>query len=148
MSAVIERAPISAARHWQVLGLALGAIFLALTLEVTPNRAGIAFKAFPDGTLPELCLTRQLFGAGCPVCGLTRSIVHFMHGRIGDSFAQHHLGWLIGLTLVAQVPYRLVAICRRNEAPLSENLGRHGALVLAGLFIVDWVLRVVIRLFA
>ena len=41
---------------------------------------------------PVVCPLRLLTGLPCPVCGMTRSFVYTLHGRLGDAFAAHAFG--------------------------------------------------------
>ncbi len=58
--------------------------------------------------VPELCYSRSWLGINCPACGITRSTIHLVHGRLAESWSMHRLGWLVLLVILAQVPYRLL----------------------------------------
>jgi hypothetical protein len=78
----------------------------------------------------------------CPGCGLTRSMIHLAHGNIHQSLADHRLGWLIALAILAQFPYRLVLLRSERAAFLSErNASRVGKLLIA-LLVLNWLLGV------
>lgn len=52
---------------------------------------------------PVVCPFRLATGQPCPLCGLTRSFVYTMHGRLDDAFAVHLLGPALVLLAVVWV---------------------------------------------
>ena len=92
-------------RHLPFLLAGVAVPVLAGLLEVVDGR-WIRFWFLPELVFPDVCLSRRWFDLGCPACGLTRSIVYLVHGRVAESLAVHRLGWLVFALIVAQVPYR------------------------------------------
>ena len=84
--------------------------------------------------LPAMCYSRSWFGIDCPACGLTRSVIFFVHGQFAQSWAAHRLGWLVLLVIVAQVPYRLLVPWKQRVT--QPRWSRYEALVWAGLGIL------------
>jgi hypothetical protein len=128
-------------RHWQMLAVALAVIVLAFACEVRSDQR-VEFRLLPGVPLPEACFSKRLFRVDCPGCGLTRSIVHLAHGRYAASFARHHVGWIFAFLIVAQIPYRLLAI-RRGRAPMGPGATRAFAITLIALLVGDWLFRMV-----
>lgn len=80
---------------------------LGLLLEVVHSGRSVAVSFWPAAQLPDLCFSRRFFNWECPGCGLTRSVVHLMHGRWHASWSSHRLGWLVFSFIVMQIPYRI-----------------------------------------
>jgi hypothetical protein len=93
---------------WLAIGCAVP--IAAMSLSVTKDGRHIALRHAPSFVIRETCISRTVFGLDCPACGLTRSIVYLVHGRLADSFAMHRLGWLVFALIAAQVPYRLACL--------------------------------------
>lgn len=66
--------------HFVLIALGLVAV---VRLMVSVGEHGRVFVA--GLTVPETCFAKIYFGADCPGCGLTRSMVHLAHGRFSDS---------------------------------------------------------------
>jgi len=90
-------APIAPSTAARTRGLmALGA--LAVAAAWPADRA-------EDG--PVVCPFRLVTGLPCPFCGLTRSFVYTLHGRLDDAFAVHLFGpALVVLAAVWAVTWR------------------------------------------
>lgn len=121
---------------WLLIGLAVP--LLAAVLVVDGER--VAFFFLPNAPLPAVCLSRGMLGLDCPACGLTRSVVHLVHGRPAESLAMHRLGWLALLLVAGQVPFRAWSLAAGRNGPRrarrAEGLLWAG---LAGLFILNWI---------
>jgi hypothetical protein len=121
-----------------MLVMAGAAVLLALVLRVRAD-GRVVFWGFPDYPLPPSCPTYALFGIKCPGCGLTRSVVELAHGHWASSWHFHHLGWLMALAILLQIPYRLVAL-RTGRPPLGIWLPEVFGYVLVFLLIANWLL--------
>ncbi len=113
---------------WLFVGFAVPAIAFAMSVH---NNDQVAFQGIESYQLPEVCLSRRFLGITCPGCGLTRSIIFLVHGNFAASYAIHHMGWLIFLMIIAQIPYRIwclwggrtkVVLGRTNEKILWGSL--------------------------
>lgn len=93
--------------HLAVLLICLTVPLLGALLEVVDSGQHVALSFWPRWQLPDVCLSRVWFHCECPGCGLTRSVVHLMHGRWEASFFSHRLGWFVFSLIVSQIPYRL-----------------------------------------
>ena len=136
-------------RHREVLGVALVVVVLSCLLEVGSDQR-VALGFLPDYPLPETCMSRRLFKIECPGCGLTRSFVHLAHGEWAASWNVHHVGWLLALVVVFQIPYRIFALatrhapsqsasCARQSAPLGTSVPKFVGTLLVVLLIVNWI---------
>jgi hypothetical protein len=67
-----------------------------------------------------LCWFRELVGVDCPFCGLTRSLVALLDGRVLDAFRFHPAGPLVALWLAATSAWLLGAAVRRRP-PLVDR---------------------------
>jgi hypothetical protein len=135
-------APCAAARrhHQTVLALALAVVGLSLILSTVDDRR-IAFAGLTRFPLPDICQSRIWLRLDCPGCGLTRSFVHFFHGRWSESLRTHRLGWLLAVCTALQIPYRLVALQTPNGLPLGKTFPRAIGYGLAALLVVNWLLK-------
>ncbi|MBN1851858.1 MAG: DUF2752 domain-containing protein [Pirellulales bacterium] len=88
-----------------LLVISLSILLLGLFLQVHDD-GQITFPFLPDVPLPTICLFRRLFSTDCLTCGLTRSIIHLMHGDMDQAWAAHRLGWLFWILIAGQIPYR------------------------------------------
>lgn len=92
-----------------MLVISLGVCLLSVLLEVRHDQRVYAF-GWSNWAAPETCFSRRLFGVSCPGCGLTRSLIDLAHGRWVQSWQHHRVGWLMGLAVLLQIPYRISAL--------------------------------------
>ncbi len=77
----------------------------------------------PGGTpLGGLCLVHAVFGARCPLCGMTRSYVALAHGQLAAAVRFHPAGPLLFAAMVVFVGAVLIVMIRRTR-PVSERRG-------------------------
>ncbi len=126
--------------HRIILALSLMVIGLSATLSTVEDR-GICLPGLPQFPFPEVCASRRWFQIDCPGCGMTRSFIHFFHGRWSESFRLHRLGWLLAIFTMLQIPYRLFALATPQGKPLGETFSKTvGGLLIAALFL-NWLLK-------
>ena len=128
-------------RHRQMLAMACGVLGLSLVLQVRSDDHA-AFCFLPDWPIPSSCPSQTIFGVDCPGCGLTRSFVLMAHGDWHRALSKHRVGWLLGLAVVWQIPYRLAALLGRNRQPLGTRLPKLFGLALIVALIGNWVLLI------
>ncbi len=124
--------------HLEMLILSAAAVVFAFVLEVRgADRVGFRGLRWP--LVPGTCPSRLLFHMSCPGCGLTRSIVLLASGDWRSSWRMHHLGWLVAIAILAQLPYRLM--CLRRERQVFGRLvpGILGYGLVALLF-ANWLM--------
>lgn len=126
--------------HWAVLGLSLAVIALAFCLN-TVNDRQVALPWLEPYPLPEICQSKRLLNLDCPGCGLTRSFIHFFHGRWESSLHMHRFGWLLAILTVLQIPYRLAALATPNGLPLGTIFPKALGYGLLALLAVNWLLK-------
>src|SRR5438477_406599 len=99
--------PATASRRWRYhlgwLLLALVVLTIALVCRVPEAAVTLPGVATP---LPEVCLSRRLFGLDCPGCGLTRCFVSLAHGEVSRAWRFNPAGLLWFAALLWQIPYR------------------------------------------
>lgn len=127
-------------RHRDVLLISLAVVALAFLLEVRTDQR-VFLRGFPELPLPEMCLSRSWLHVECPGCGLTRSFVYLAHGHWSESWHVHRFGWLLALTVAAQIPYRLVALRTGNAAPLGTTFPRIFGWTLIALLAINWLMK-------
>lgn len=127
-----------------------------LAWAATPLIILLAFAFVPTSmlqwpaTLGSHCLFVELFHLPCPGCGVTRSVLAFVHGDVAHAWLANPAGPVIVVALVTQsalsafVQFRIVAF----ELLLKEALW--GDAVVAGCLLAVWSVRVLlqIRLFS
>lgn len=127
--------------HWLVLALAVFVIAAAFCL-----RWGEGGRLRLPGTraaLPTTCASRLMFGVECPGCGLTRSFVALAAGDVAESYRYNRVGWIVALAVVAQVPYRLIALGRLKRGLAAGQGMAWMGLGLVAALVVNWLLRMV-----
>ncbi len=132
-------------RHRDILLISTAVLVLALLLEVRADQR-VFFRGHPEWPLPETCLSRSWLNFECPGCGLTRSFVHLAHGEWSESWRMHRIGWLLALTVAGQIPYRLVALCGGNPAPLGTAFPKFFGWTLLALLAVNWLMKLLASL--
>ncbi|MCA9137067.1 MAG: DUF2752 domain-containing protein [Planctomycetales bacterium] len=126
-------------RHWSVLLVSVAVIFLSICLE-TSNDGRVAVDGWSELRVPELCISRSWFGISCPGCGLTRSFIHLAHGRFADSLAVNRVGWILALTVVLQIPYRIYSLRQSPVGGLNSRWPSWVATALIAILIGNWLL--------
>ena len=122
--------------------IAVAAIVLAFALKVLPDQEHVALRGIPWAVLPGTCLSQDLFHHDCPGCGLTRSVIYFARLDWNSSWRLHHLGWLMALLIVAQLPYR--ALCLRyDRAILGRLIPKVVGYVVIALLFGNWLVSFV-----
>lgn len=132
-------------RHFPFMLIGVVVPILAMLLRVDEER--VAFRAAPSLPLPPTCVSQSLLGIDCPACGLTRSLVFLVEGRFFDSLARHRLGWLVFAVIVAQIPYRLWCLSRREPQFLRKKRAEYLFwLGLLGLLILNRIWDLIVGL--
>ena len=127
---------LSRKAHLTILILSLLATALPFALSIRAD-GRVAFRGPPQIVLPETCLSHTLFHVDCPLCGMTRSFVELSRGHWRSSLAYHRLGWLVALTLLAQLPYRAIALSMRRTLP--RPMGAVLATLLVIALLSNWL---------
>jgi hypothetical protein len=145
---VLETAPsadsLSAARrsrHRMMLATSCSVVVLAIVLHVRSDQR-VEFSWLPGLPMPETCWSRSVFGAKCPGCGLTRSLVLLAHGQWRESLAMHRLGTVMALAILAQFPYCAVGLVWKKDYPLGRTFAAVFAWGLIALLIGNWLFDV------
>lgn len=126
--------------HWFVLGLSIAVIVLSVALTTVDDRA-VALPGLANFPLPEVCQSRRWLNWDCPGCGLTRSFIHFFHGRWEASLRMHRLGWLLAMFTVVQIPYRLYALSTPHGLPLGKIFPQTLGYLLLAALLANWLLK-------
>ena len=130
--------PAARRHHSRMLFISAAVVLLSFALEVRPDQR-VALHGLAEYPLPHLCSSRAFWGFECPGCGLTRSFIHLAHGRWQAASDVHPLGWLVAAAVLAQFPYRLMALRHRSGRPLGQILPRTFGLALVCLLLAVWV---------
>lgn len=135
--------------HLWILALALTAVAGAFVLDLSPE--GAIYLTLPNLEwklqLPEMCMSRRIFGISCPGCGLTRSFVAMAHGEFVLAAQANPMGPVLFVLCWIQIPYRLL---RYLGCGLSvDDRGRSSRpadwiiwIILFG-FIFAWISRLI-----
>ena len=146
----IEMSPVNLiavkARRQYHRSMLLGAclvIAASLVFDVRSDQR-VILPWTPGLPLPVSCLSKTLLHVNCPGCGLTRSFIHLAHGRFAQSVALHRLGWLLALTVLLQLPYRIFALFGPRTDPLGRCFPHWFGIMLIVLLIVNWAVNLVL----
>jgi hypothetical protein len=115
-------------------------IALAFVGVATPLAVGW-FVPVAEG--PPLCTFRNLTGYDCPGCGLTRSVVGFLHGDVAGSLRAHPLGVAIFVAGMVLWGSALVAWARggRLISPVGAKTPTWAFVVFFALYLGVYALR-------
>lgn len=128
MSASDARPPSSAPRLGRIdrvftawwfgdaLLLGIAASVLLMAALITPSDDVLTLFG---REIPVVCTWRNLFGFGCPGCGLTRSFTFMAHGAFIEAFRMNLMGPVLFTVLASQVPWRLWRLIRRSRGERS-----------------------------
>ena len=86
-----------------VIALISAFILLAARMSVASAESVSVFGL----RAPGLCAFKLLTTWDCPGCGLTRSLIHALHGDFNKSYAMHIWGIPLMWILLFQIPYRI-----------------------------------------
>lgn len=128
------------APHLVVPGVLLAVVAVGWLLRpVPPGTSGLRLAGV---RLPEVCALHRATGVRCPGCGLTRSWVAAVHGKLGWSIGHHRLGWLLLLYLFLQAGRHAAHLVWRHGEATLERYGAHldrGVILLAVLLFLNWI---------
>jgi hypothetical protein len=125
-------------RHWEMLAISCVVVVCAFLFRVSDDGERVFVSGPWAVPLPPTCFSREALGIPCPGCGLTRSFVHLAHGHWRESWDSHHVGWLLALATVAQIPYRLCAVRCPDRPILPVRAAKAFGGVLITLLIANW----------
>jgi hypothetical protein len=125
-------------RNLVILCGAVVIIVAALAAEVDSD-GSVFVCGMPTLKLPVLCPCRRCLGVCCPACGLTRSLIHLLHGRPGESWSAHRFGGLVLAAIMLQLPYRAWRISRRSGPSHPSRAAEVALLLFTGALIVNWL---------
>lgn len=135
--------------HFVVLIICFCILVGALILRPTePGNSHIRLGRF---ALPDVCIFRGVTGLPCPGCGLVRSLVAATHGDVNLSLSYHRLGLLTLIYIFLQFVYRLGFIMIPNwwtRIVRYEKFLNLGIIVLAILFMLNWILTLSLIIFS
>jgi len=126
-----------------LIGLGLGGVLFLLYLgDVKTSPTGkIEGATLFGNTLPATCIYRNLFGTGCPGCGLTRAVILLLDGQADKASQLHPSAIWVTLWLAAQVLIRLVfgvlgsKVLSLWVADLTVSLGSMATAIYAPIII-------------
>jgi hypothetical protein len=124
--------------HWVILGLSIAVVLGGLLVDVNSD-GSIYLRGLPQFPFPVVCPLRRFFGISCPTCGMTRSIVFLVQGRLADSLAAHRLGWLIFALIVLQIPYRIWCLATQRIEPYRPRLIEMAIALFTLLLVLNWL---------
>ena len=96
--------------------------------------------------LPELCMSRRMFGLSCPGCGLTRSFISLVRGDVAAAWGYNPAGLLLFAIVAFQVPFRGLQLWRIRSGKPEVMLHRVGVAALVMVVVVligQWLVGVV-----
>ena len=98
----------------------------------------VEFRWLPGIPLPESCWSKAYFNIRCPGCGLTRSVVYLSQGDWRNSLAEHRIGFIMALAILAQFPYCGAGLYFKKDYPLGRRFASIFAYTLIALLIGNW----------
>ena len=130
-------------------GAPAGAVGALLALQLAA--AGLLGSAtresvfFAGRALDWGCAFRDRFGFACPNCGMTRSVLLSLHGRVGEALSVNPAGpvLVLGVALFSAAMFYLMLYERRHAGTAAAARVRRaitrGALAYAALLMAVWL---------
>ena len=117
-------------------------LLLVVAALVEPDRRG--FGTHQQFGLPP-CSVRVLFGIRCPTCGMTTAWACLVRGQVTDAFRANVGGAVLGMLAVVAVGWFLLCAWRGRWVGWVPNnvVVASGAVVIALITIVDWIIRLI-----
>jgi len=137
-----HRIPPDPQYHLVVLAICSGVIVLALLLSVREETQ--VLMPVLGAPLPELCMMKQMTGASCPGCGMTRCFISLAHGDVRAALHYNPAGLLLFSILAFQIPYRITQLVRLRRGSPELRMGIWPQIlfgILGILMVGQWVLR-------
>lgn len=95
-------------------------IYWILSLISLAGYAWIGFHLLGhDHTETTVCIFKNVTGWACPSCGITRSVLSLLHGRVGEALWINPLG-VVALLLLVLIPVWLIRDVVRNQQSLLK----------------------------
>ena len=96
--------------HLMFLLMAAAVIFCSFVMtsegQTTVRVPGVKFQ------MPEVCMSKRMWGVDCPGCGLTRSFISMSHGQFGRAFQFNPAGPIVYLFVLVQIPWHAYQMVR------------------------------------
>lgn len=115
---------------------------LAASLQIGENRR--VYLPFVGVPVPESCSFYRMFRVDCPGCGLTRTFIHMMHGRISDAWNLNPTGVFVFLFFASQIVLGACRFTFGERMAVVRNWSRWNNICLATLasaLLVQWTIR-------
>ena len=94
-------------------------------------------------SIPNFCISQNVFHLPCPGCGITRSLFSTSRGDVFLAWQYNPAGLVFFLFLLAQIPMRLVAITHGDLSKIISKISRIGSLFVILSLVLVWILRIV-----
>ena len=127
-------------RHWTMLSIALFICMAAIGLRIRGTEEVLVPGT--NSAFPTFCGSRALFGVECPGCGLTRSFIALAAGDLRRSYEFHHIGWLMALAVVAQIPYRTYCLRELKQRIVVRRWPQWFGYFLIVALIANWFAKI------
>ncbi len=117
--------------------LALCVFVIGASFVIAPAENGglrIPVPLIGNYELPAMCMSKIVFDAPCPGCGLTRSFVSLAHGECVTAFLLNPAGPLLFIICLIQIPYRYF---KYNQSPskLIKIIDAHSEKIAWGVLV-------------
>lgn len=89
--------------------------------------------------LPHTCLVKSVGGIPCPGCGVTRSIFAVLNGDPGQACKMNPAGPLLCLSVISQVPIRILALTGKMNSKLAMITSRGMTAVILMVLLLNWL---------
>lgn len=92
--------------------------------------------------IPHICLFQYLFGIPCPGCGIIRSLLALCSGDLHSAWIQNPVGLLVGVYLIAQLPFRMLAIRADGWSRRVLYFSKLASTGIVIALIANWIHRI------
>jgi len=130
--------------HRNILVLCLLLVGVSACLH-TDTQGKVCLPFLRRWPIPDTCVMKKVIHADCPGCGMTRSFIAMGHLRLFEALRCHRIGPFLFLYVLAQVPYRLLAmraVSRQGRFREPTALRLYALALVIALF-ANWMLNAV-----
>ena len=88
----------------------LGSIALIIVLSLLSLSVDAEHLTLLGFTLPKICFMQLVTDAGCPFCGITRSLHLCIKGNLQDALNINFMGVILFCIVIIQIPLRIAIL--------------------------------------
>jgi hypothetical protein len=129
--------------HHLFQAILFSAILLAAWFSSVQSNQHIVISGY---TIPSLCMFKNITTLDCPGCGITRSFVFAVHGRLYESYIMHFWGIPLAAFLLFQIGYRFWRASGGSPLKFNPTFTRRFRFFVVLSVLLPWLGKTIITL--